>query len=72
MAAKTVEQRLATLEAKVAELSARLDGKRPGNPWLDVVWGAFADDPAAHEEATRIGREWRESFRSKRRRGRKS
>jgi hypothetical protein len=72
MSAKALEQRLTRLEAEVAELKARLKGTNTSDPWLDVVWGAFADDPAALEEATRIGREWRESFRPNPRKRRKS
>jgi hypothetical protein len=65
MSNKELEMRVIALEAEVAELKARLKGKRVADPWLEVVWGSFADDPAAHEEAMRLGREWRESFRPK-------
>lgn len=59
MSASSVEQRLAALEAEVAELKKRLAARgEPGASWLDARWGAFANDPA-HEEAMRLGAEWR-------------
>jgi hypothetical protein len=59
------------LEEEVARLKARLDDSaKPAADWLDVVWGSFAHDPL-YEEAMRLGREWRESFRPKPRKGRK-
>lgn len=69
----TVEQRLAALEAEVALLKEQLTRtEKPAEDWLDTVYGAFADDPS-FEEATRLGREWRESFRPKpRKKGKKT
>jgi hypothetical protein len=65
MNAISLEERVAKLENEVAKLKAQRDVKATGDPWLDIVWGAFADNPAALKEAARIGREWRESFRPK-------
>ena len=66
MSARTVEKRLATLEAEVARLKAKAARKAtPHKPWWEVVAGTFAHDPM-YEEAMRLGREWRESFRPKR------
>jgi hypothetical protein len=64
MAAMTVEERLATLETEVAQLKQQVAGERPPNavPWWEQLFGAFADSPE-YEEATRLGREYRESLR---------
>ena len=65
MASVSLQQRVAALEAEVARLKARIDAKeRSGDPWLEKVWGSFANDPA-YEEAMRLGREYRESLRPK-------
>jgi len=71
MPAAKVEDRLAALEAEVARLKAMVEGgRKPAEPWWDRVAGTFANDPA-YEEAMRLGREWRESFRPKPRKRRK-
>ena len=55
---QTLEKRVDELEQKLAELNARLDREpRVKNPWR--TFGAFQDDPD-FEEATRLGREYRE------------
>jgi hypothetical protein len=65
MATVSLKDRVAALEAEVARLKARLEGTgEPADPWLEMVWGAFANDPM-YAEAMRLGREWRESFRPK-------
>lgn len=69
MAKSSVAQRLADLEAEVARLKAKLEGPPP-KPWWEEIAGMFANDPA-FEEAMRLGREWRESFRPKPRKSRK-
>jgi hypothetical protein len=62
--------RVAKLEEELAQF--RLDLKEvAGGPWWDRVSGTFANDPA-FEEAMRLGREWRESFRPKMRNRRSS
>lgn len=72
MAAISLQQRVAALEAEVARLKARIEAtEKPADPWMEKVWGAFANDPA-FEEAMRLGREYRESLRPKRgRRGKR-
>ncbi|HKI33702.1 MAG TPA: hypothetical protein VKA46_17745 [Gemmataceae bacterium] len=66
MATVKIEDRVAALEAEIAQLKVKIDG---ADPWKEVVWGAFADDPA-FEEAMRLGREYRESLRRKPRKAR--
>ena len=65
MASSDLEKRLATLEAEVAKLKAE-SKKSAANqrPWWEEIAGTFADDPA-FEEAMRLGREWRDSFKPK-------
>jgi hypothetical protein len=71
MASVDLEQRVAALEAEVARLKERLEGaSTPSRPGWEQIVGTFADDPA-YEEAMRLGREYRESFRPKPPKGRK-
>lgn len=65
MAISSLKQRVEVLEKEVARLKEQLGAAdKPTDPWLDKVWGAFANDPA-FEEAMRLGREYRESLRPK-------
>jgi hypothetical protein len=58
-----LEQRVKALEAEVAELKKTLQGQgRPDPTWWKGMIGAFADDPN-FEEAMRLGKKWRDSFR---------
>lgn len=64
--ARSLAKRVAELEAEVAQLKQLVDslkaapGVGPGlNDWQKTV-GRFKDDPT-HEEAVRLGKEWRDS-----------
>ena len=65
MAIPRIESRVAALEAEVARLKRRLSSPtdRRGE-WLEEISGVFTDD-AIHQEAMRLGREYRESLRPK-------
>jgi hypothetical protein len=63
MAALSLKDRVAALEAEVARLKAALE--RPNaapQRWWHQIAGTFANDPI-YEEAMRLGREYRESLR---------
>ncbi len=57
-----LEKRITALEAEVALLKKEKAEQRNDNglPWWKQHLGIFADDPM-HEEAMRLGREYRES-----------
>lgn len=57
-----LEKRIEMLEKEVALLKSKAEKKDDQNelPWWKQRLGVFADDPA-HEEAMRLGREYRES-----------
>ena len=64
--APTLARRIAALEAEVNELKQLVEalkavssGKPGPNDWQKTV-GRFKDDPD-HEEAVRLGKEWRDS-----------
>jgi len=62
------ERRIQDLQEQVARLKAMVEEiQGPGVEWHRLI-GSHADAPEAFEEAMRIGREWRESFRPKPRR----
>lgn len=65
MNATELEARVANLEAIVAELQKKIENSIEEEvPWWKKIVGTFADDEA-HEEAMRLGREYRESLRPK-------
>lgn len=71
MSTVSLRDRVAALETEVARLKRKIDAaEKRDDPWLEHVWGVFANDPA-FEEAMRLGREWDESDRPKPRKQRK-
>jgi hypothetical protein len=65
MASADLEKRVKALEDEVARLRVKVESSESDCiPWWKQISGIFADDPA-FEEAMRLGREWRESFRPK-------
>jgi hypothetical protein len=66
MTIRALESRVAALEAEVSELRGRLASPATSGeaPWWQRIAGTFANDPA-HEEAMRLGRQYRESLRPK-------
>jgi hypothetical protein len=66
MATGTIEERLTAVEQELAQLKQRLHAEAsPASlPWWEQIFGTFANSEA-HEEATRLGRQYRESLRPK-------
>jgi hypothetical protein len=63
MAAQTLEERVAALEAEVARLKqTQSEAAESEKPWWEQIRGRFKNDPA-YQEAMRYGREYRESLR---------
>jgi len=62
MAAFTLEERVAELEAEVEQLKQQreMDKSDDTVPWWKKIVGVYQNDPE-FEEAVRLGREWRES-----------
>ncbi len=63
-----LERQVNILEGQVARLKAELDEVRgPQLPWWEKIVGIYEENDPAFDEAMRLGREWRESFRPKKR-----
>src|SRR5947207_9818637 len=62
MADISFEQRLAVLEAEVAQLKRDIKPASLQEPWWETIFGSFKDDPY-YEEAMAEGRRYRESLR---------
>lgn len=61
MATVSLEERVAALEAEVQRLkNERYKTSEQDMPWWERRFGAFQDDPI-HEEAMRLGAEYRRS-----------
>jgi hypothetical protein len=61
MSTMTLEERVALLEQEILALKRQLS-KPSGAPWWEQISGVFADTPA-FDEATELGRQYRESQR---------
>ena len=55
-----MEDRIAVLETEVNSLKSKFEKIEGAEPWWKGRVGIFADD-THHEEATRLGREWRKN-----------
>ena len=65
MAAVTLEERVKAVEEEISLLKAQMPATdQEPTPWWKKIVGVYKDDPE-FEEAERLGREWRESFRPK-------
>ena len=66
MTIKTLEDRLNIVEKELTQLKQQVeaDKQQTSLPWWEQIFGTFVDSEA-HEEATRLGREYRESLRPK-------
>lgn len=64
MATASLEERVAELETKMEQLQQKHAAGPPQDtrPWWEQISGTFKDDPV-YDEAMRLGREYRESFR---------
>jgi hypothetical protein len=63
MATASLEERVAAIEAELAQLKQRLTVAPPGGlPWWKQIVGVFEGD-AEFDEAMRLGREYRQSLR---------
>jgi hypothetical protein len=70
MASRSLEDRVAVLEAEVAELKDRLHDGEPHKAGWKAIVGTFLNDPY-YEEAMKLGREYRESLRPKKKKKKK-
>jgi hypothetical protein len=64
MATASLEERVAAIEAELAQLKQRLTVAQPpgGMPWWKQIIGVFEHD-VEFDEAMRLGREYRQSLR---------
>jgi hypothetical protein len=58
----TLEERVALLEQEILQMKRQMSRPQPV-PWWEQISGAFADTPA-FDEATKLGREYREAQRT--------
>ena len=71
MAAPSLKQRVEAPGGRSGMLESQVEGPAcDARPWWDKIAGTFAND-SIYEEAMRLGREYRESFRPKPRKKKK-
>ena len=70
MASGSIEERVAALEAEVAQLKDRLHDREPEKAGWKAIVGTFLNDPY-YEEAMKLGRQYRESLRPKKKKKKK-
>jgi uncharacterized small protein (DUF1192 family) len=70
MASARLDQRVAALEAEVAQLKRKLGERDTMVPWWEQIAGTFQNDPL-YERAMRLGHQYRQSVRTKSPRPRK-
>lgn len=58
----TIEERVDQIERTVALMQATLGAAVASDRWWDTIADVYENDPL-FEEAVRLGREWRDSFR---------
>jgi hypothetical protein len=66
MRSASLEDRVASIEAELARLKAKIDTGNSSEPRWQKLVGVFAGDPA-FTEAMRLGREYRQSLRPRHR-----
>lgn len=57
-----LEERVAYLEAEVAQLKNKIENGASSRPWWEQITGTFADN-SAYEEAMQLGSQYRASLR---------
>jgi hypothetical protein len=62
MSQATIEERLAVVEAELAELKRQLNGRTATANWLDRIAGSMKDEPE-FAEVLRLGRAIRDTDR---------
>ena len=66
----SLEKRVADLEAQLEAVQKKLAALDQTKPWWERIAGTFENDPH-YEKAMRLGRQYRESQRPKRKRAKK-
>ena len=65
MATAQIEERVAVLEAEIAQLKKQVaQGVPPQRPWWREIAGSFANDPV-FQKAMKLGEDYRRSLRPK-------
>lgn len=70
MAGENLEQRVAALEAEVAQLKDRILDRGTKKAGWEAIVGTFLNDPY-YEKAMKYGRQYRESLRPKKKKKKK-